>query len=240
MLLDSDQSSFGKSELCVRINRLMDTKETALQDLEAVLPCNRLEAVIIPKIESAANVPFVSRMMDALAGDRDIRIIAAVESAVGMLNIQEIAATKGRLDALVFASEDYCADLELIRTPGTAELLYPGSQLVTAAKAYGLQAIDMVHIQFRDLEGLAEECERGQEIGFTGKQAIHPNQVATIHETFSPSTKDVNFAVRVVDAYVATTARGKGVCVADGIADAPVYKWAVKILKRAEMAGMQG
>ena len=65
----------------------------------------------------------------------------------------------------------------------------------------------MVHIQFRDLEGLAEECGRGRELGFTGKQAIHPNQVATIHETFSPSTKDVDFAVQVVDAYVVITAR---------------------------------
>jgi citrate lyase subunit beta-like protein len=198
--------------------------------------------VVIPKVETAADIHFVGRMIDALAGDRDIRLIAAVESAVGMLNIREIAAVAkkdARLDALVFASEDYCADLELIRTPGAAELLYPRSQLVTAAKAYGLQALDMVHIQFRDLEGLAEECKRGRELGFTGKQAIHPNQVATIHEMFSPSTKDVDFAVRVADAYAATTAGGKGACVVDGIVvDAPVYKWAVKILKRAEMAGI--
>jgi citrate lyase subunit beta-like protein len=237
-LLDHD-TSFGKSELCVRINAL-DTREMALRDLEAILPCERLDAIVIPKVEKASDIDFVSQMMDSVSPtNRDVRIIAAVESALGMLNLREIAATQGRLDALVFASEDYCADLEAIRTPSALELLYARSQLVTTAKAYGLQAIDMVHIRFRDLEDLAEECQRGRELGFTGKQAIHPMQVETIHEAFSPSIKDVDFASRVVEKYMKTTAAGNGACVVDGIVvDFPVYKWAMKVLKRAESSGM--
>jgi len=212
-----------------------------LEDLQAVLPCDRLDAIVLPKVENASDVAFVSQMMDSLSPDnRDVRIIAAIESALGLLNLREIASSAtGRLDALVFASEDYCADLEAIRTDSATELLFARSQLVTTAKAYGLQAIDMVHIQFRDLQGLEEECQRGRELGFTGKQAIHPNQVEPIHRAFSPSKKDVNFANRVVNKYQRTTARGHGACVVDGIVvDFPVYKWALKVLKRAESSGM--
>ncbi|KAL3930861.1 MAG: hypothetical protein SGBAC_011576 [Bacillariaceae sp.] len=240
--LQNKEASFGNSELCVRINAL-DTGRLALEDLQAVLPCERLDAIVLPKVEKASDVAFVSQMMDSLSPvNRDVRIIAAIESALGLLNLREIAssgASKGRLDALVFASEDYCADLEAIRTDSATELLFARSQLITTAKAYGLQAIDMVHIQFRDLEGLEEECQRGRELGFTGKQAIHPNQVETIHRAFSPSKKDVNFANRVVEEYQKTTARGQGACVVDGIVvDSPVYKWALKVLKRAETSGV--
>jgi citrate lyase subunit beta-like protein len=237
-----DSSTFGRSEVCVRINGL-DTKELALRDLQAILPLKKVQAIVIPKVESAADVQFVSRMMDALTttSNSDIRILAAIESAVGMMNLRDIAAAcPERLDALIFASEDYCADLELIRTtPNATELLHARSQIVLAAKAYGLQAIDMVHIDFRNLNGLALECQQGREMGFTGKQAIHPIQVETIHQAFSPSRKDVDFATRVVQEYEAAIGVGKGACEVDGIAvDAPVYKWAIKILRRAEIAGM--
>ncbi|CAJ1970164.1 unnamed protein product [Cylindrotheca closterium] len=240
--LQNKGASFGNSELCVRINSL-DTGRLALEDLQSVLPCERLDAIVLPKVEKASDVAFVSQMMDSLSpANRDVRIIAAIESALGLLNLREIAATssEGRLDALVFASEDYCADLEAIRTDSATELLFARSQLVTTAKAYGLQAIDMVHIQFRDLEALEDECQRGRELGFTGKQAIHPSQVDTIHRAFSPSKKDVNFATLVVDEYQKTTAEGQGACVVDGmVVDFPVYKWAVKILKRAKNSGVK-
>lgn len=144
------------------------------------------------------------------------------------------------LDALIFASEDYCADLESIRTQKATELIYARSQLVTVAKAYGLQAIDMVHINFKNLEDLRNECQEGREMGFTGKQAIHPMQLETIHESFAPSPKDITFAQNCVREYESVTADGgKGACVVDGIVvDAPVYKWALKILKRANKAGL--
>jgi citrate lyase subunit beta-like protein len=269
-LLDTSQtfggqgrsSSLSSSELCVRINAL-DTGSLALQDLEAILPCPRLQTIVIPKVETASDIHFVSRMMDALCcrsssnDDYDyddenenqapvVRILAAIESARGLLNLREIAAAAAttthhhrRLDGLIFASEDYCADVEAIRTESAMELLFARSQLVVTAKAYGLQAIDMVHVQFRDLDALAVECQRGRELGFTGKQAIHPNQLDTIHQSFAPSSQDVEFAQRVVVAYEATTASGKGACEVNGmVVDQPVYKWAVKIMSRARAAGL--
>jgi len=235
------------TELCVRINGL-ETGKLALDDLQAVLPCASLRSIVVPKIEHASDIDFVSRIISMTTeAQRDVRILAAIESAKGLLNLQQIAQAGvggslpySYLDALIFASEDYCADLELIRTPGGAtELLYARSQLVTVAKAYGLQAIDMVHIDFKNLEDLQNECQHGREMGFTGKQAIHPVQLDTIHATFAPSPKDIAFAQNCVQEYEsATVGAGKGACVVDGIVvDAPVYKWAIKILKRATQAG---
>ena len=251
--------SFGNSELCVRVNGLHT--EHAIRDLEAVLPCPRLQTIVLPKVESRGDILFVARMIEehgrasnstntttttTTETRRDIRILAAIESAKGFLNLREIAETAaherdGRsfplVEGLVFASEDYCADVEAIRTPDARELLYARSQLVITAKAYGLQAIDMVHINFRDLDELATECEAGKQLGFTGKQAIHPSQIAVVHEQFSPSPEDAAFAARVVTAFEASEAVGRGACVVDGIVvDLPVYKRAVKICKRLQRA----
>ncbi|KAG7373766.1 malyl-CoA lyase [Nitzschia inconspicua] len=225
------------SEMCVRINGL-ETGDLALHDLEAVLRCPKLQAVVVPKVETAADIHFVQdQIQEHCTGN--VRIIAAVESAMGILNLREIAETTtvhgGKLDALVFASEDYMADMEGIRTSHGTELLYARSKLVTTAKAYGLQAIDMVHIDFRDLKALEQECLGGVQLGFTGKQAIdHPNQVPIIQQSFVPSAKDVDFATRAIQQYESSTANGVGACVVDGIVvDLPVYKWCCKIMERA-------
>ena len=241
-LVDPSQD-FGSAELCVRINGL-DTNDVALRDLEAVLPCSRLQALVVPKVENASDIVFVSRLIDSLCDNttRDVRIIAAIESAMGFMNLREIAevgTSKAKLDALVFASEDFCADIEATRTESATEMLYARSQLVMAAKAFGLQAIDMVHINFRDLDGLKVECEGGRQMGFTGKQAIHPAQIDIINELFAPSPTEIDFASRAVQDYETTAAMGKGACVVDGVVvDMPVYKWAKKIVERATKAGM--
>jgi citrate lyase subunit beta-like protein len=239
---------FGNVEVCVRINAL-ETGRLALDDLQAILVQPALQSIVVPKIESAADVDFVSRLI-SMTSERgsDVRILGAIESARGLLNLNEIAKAgtgasslpHAYLDALIFASEDYCADLELIRTVSAKEMLYARSRLVTVAKAHGMQAIDMVHIDFRNLDDLERECQEGRQMGFTGKQAIHPSQLDTIHRTFLPSAKDIEFARRCVREYEAATATaGKGACVVDGIVvDAPVYKWAVKIRNRGEKDGL--
>ena len=236
-VLDDTSLMFGTSELCVRINGLDKTNDDnlALRDLEAVLQCKRLSSIVVPKVEKVSDVCFVTEIIHA--HNRGIRILAAIESALGILNLRDIAETsvqKGYpLETLIFASEDYCADIEAIRTPHATELIFARSQLVTTAKAYSLQAIDMVHIDFKDLEGLATECKEGRQLGFTGKQAIHPHQIPCIHQSFAPSKKEMEFAETVVKEFEAAEASGKGACVVDGIVvDLPVYKWARKIISQ--------
>jgi citrate lyase subunit beta-like protein len=243
-----DKNEFGSSEVSVRINGLQNV-DLALKDLQAVLPCQSLQSIVVPKVEDTADIQFVETLIFEHCGvERDVRIIAAIESALGILNLREIVetATKihpvngsyyGRkLDALVFASEDYIADVEGIRSQHGMEMLYARSQLVTTAKAFKLQAIDMVHIDFRDIKALENECTTGKQLGFTGKQAIHPSQVSIIHQAFSPSEREVDFAKRAIHAYESSTAKGLGACVVDGIAvDLPVYKWCQKIIERVEI-----
>src|SRR5581483_4411444 len=113
-------------------------------------------------------------------------LIALIESARGVLNVAQIAAADSRLQALIFGAEDYAADVGATRTREGLEVLYARSAIVTACAAFGLQAIDLLYLDFRDLEGLRAEARRGAQLGYTGMQVIHPNQVPVVQEAFTP------------------------------------------------------
>lgn len=120
----------------------------------------------------------------------------------------------------------------LTRTPLKTELLYTRGKLVCYAKAFGLDAIDLVCIDFKDNEILFEEAEQGSQMGFTGKQAIHPNQIQTIYKAFSPSNKKVEFARKIVQGFEEHSCSGKGAFEVDGkMIDMPMLKWARGILR---------
>ncbi|KAJ1554232.1 hypothetical protein HK405_005647 [Cladochytrium tenue] len=197
-LLASDTSvASANSERAVRINAV--SSGLHLADLAAVAPSPSLDAVLIPKVESAQEVLDVLRQLDLLSPRAaSLRVMASVESARGVLAAPEIAACGDpRLDALVFAAEDYAADVGLRRTPSRLEMLYARQAVVVAARARGLQAIDLVCVDYKDMDVLRAECTEGRDFGFTGKQAIHPAQVAVIQEQFSPSAKEIEYATKV-------------------------------------------
>ncbi|KAI8867910.1 Phosphoenolpyruvate/pyruvate domain-containing protein [Ramicandelaber brevisporus] len=227
-------------ELGVRINAIGSGLE--LDDLQIVLQSRHLNVILIPKVQSARDISFVSRAIDLLAPAEtrsSIKLVASIESALGVMNIREIASADPRVDALLFAAEDYCADLGLIRSRSLKEMLYARSAVVTAAHAYGLQAIDLVCMDFKDKDVLAEECRGGRGMGFTGKQAIHPAQIETIHGEYAPSKAEIIRAKRIVDGYASSSRRGIGAFDLDGKAiDMPVVKWAEKILANASAAGI--
>ncbi|CAG8449632.1 1901_t:CDS:10 [Diversispora eburnea] len=223
----------SKSERTVRINAVGSGLE--LDDLNVMLQSKHLEGIVIPKVRSAKDIQFVSRMIDSVAPDENrskIRLIASIESALGIMNLKEIAISDPRLDALVFAAEDYCADVGLIRTPSRKEMLLARQTLVTTASAYGLQSIDLVCVDFRNDDVLIEECKEGREMGFLGKQAIHPRQIDIIQKMFLPDEQDVERAARIVYGYEQHAKKGIGAI------DLPVVKWAERILSRASSGGM--
>jgi citrate lyase beta subunit len=167
-----------------------------------------------------------------------IRMLVGVETAKGILNLKEIAEADRRLEAIIFGAEDYAASIGATRTKDAVEVLYARSALVTACAANDLQAIDMVYINFRDLEGLRAEAEQGARLGFSGKQIIHPNQVAPVQEAFTPSDEAIVYAQRVVDAFSASQKEGRGAFALDGkMIDMPLLKNAQKVLDRAKAAG---
>ncbi|KAI9009514.1 Pyruvate/Phosphoenolpyruvate kinase-like domain-containing protein [Gaertneriomyces semiglobifer] len=232
-----EQFDTGNTEKTVRINAVGSGFE--VDDLNVVLRSKHLEALVVPKVQSAKEVEFVSRMIDSITPDSsrpNIRILACIESALGIMNIREIAQSDPRVDALVFAAEDYAADVGLIRTPSRREFTYARQRVATAASAFGLQAIDMVCVDYQNPAILEDECREGREWGFTGKQAIHPKQLEIIQGIFSPSPEDIARATRIVEGYLEHSKKGIGAFNLDGkMIDTPVVKWAERLLAKAKM-----
>jgi citrate lyase beta subunit len=230
---------FGHSEKLPRINAVGSGLET--EDLQSVLPF-RPDGVVLPKIESLEQIQWASEKIEAaeLAFGwpvHSIRLLAGVETPKAILNLKDIA-SHPRLDALIFGGEDYAASIGAIRTPGAQELFYARSAVVTACAAYGLQAIDMVSIDFKDMETLRREARFGAQLGYTGKQIIHPNQVAPVQEAFTPDETAIESARQLVEAFQAYQAKGSGAFALDGrMIDMPLIKAAEGVLDRARAAG---
>ena len=190
-----------------------------------------IDVVVIPKVEKAADVQFVDLLVSQIELrmrlERRIGLEASIETALGMLNVKEIAFASPRLEALVFGIADYGASLGMpssgISGHGDGEEQYPAnrwhfplSRMVMAAKAAGLAAIDAPYGDFKDPAGLKESCQVSRALGYDGKWAIHPNQLEIVNETFTPSQEDINLAVRILQAYREADAAGEGATALDG------------------------
>lgn len=230
---------FGASEKLARINSVGSGWEQ--DDVEAVLPYHP-DGIVIPKVESFEQVEWASRIIeDAELKNgwqvNSIRILIGVETAKGILNLKEIAAHP-RLDAIIFGGEDFAASIGAVRTKDAIELLYARQAVIVACAAYDLQPIDIVTIDYKDLEALKVESQFGARLGFSGKQIIHPNQVQAVQEAFTPSAEAIEYARRIVETFEASQKEGKGAYALDGkMIDMPLLKNAQKVLARANAAG---
>ena len=230
---------FGRSEKLARINPVGSGLEAA--DILAVLPFQP-NGVVVPKVEAMEQIQWASEKVEAaeLAYGwpvHSIRLLVGVETPKAILNLKDIS-SHPRLDALIFGGEDYAASLGATRTPEALELLYARSAVVTACAAYGLQAIDMVSVDFKDLEALRREASFGVQLGYTGKQVIHPSQVAPVQEAFTPGAAAIESAQRLVEAFQVHQAEGSGAFALDGrMIDMPLVKAAQGVLERARAAG---
>jgi len=231
---------FGNSERCIRINSIGSGLEK--RDLAAAL-ATRPDSIVVPKIETAEQVKWVSDHIETyeLSSNSKIgsvRLLVGVETAKGIMNLREIASADKRLEAIIFGGEDYAASVGAVRTKSAIELLYARQATVTACAANDLQAIDIVFIDFKDNEGLRVEAEQGAGFGFSGKQVIHPNQVPVAQEAFTPSNAAIEYAKRIVESFESSQKEGKGAYALDGkMIDLPLLKNAQKVLERARAAG---
>ncbi len=197
----------------------------------------RLDAVMLPKVESAARVDDVA----ALCAERDLdpAVFALLETAAGVLHAEAIAAATAT-SAVAFGAEDLAADVGATRTDEGTEVLYAREHVLLAASAADVDAIDTVFTDFSDEAGLREETAFAVDLGYDGKMAIHPAQVAPINEAFTPAPERVAWAERVLDAREAAAAEGKGVFEVDGeMIDAPLIAQAERVVERARAAGMR-
>jgi citrate lyase subunit beta-like protein len=160
--------------------------------------------------------------------------LIGIETAKGILNLKEIA-SHPRLDAVIFGGEDFAASIGAKRTKEATELLYARQAVIVACAANDLQAIDIVTIDYKDEENLKRESEFGARLGFSGKQIIHPVQVAVVQKAFTPSEEEIAYAKRIVETFEASQKEGKGAYSLDGkMIDMPLLRNAEKVLARAK------
>lgn len=230
---------FGKSEKLARINSVGSGWEK--DDIEAVLP-QHPHGIVIPKVESFEHVEWAGKIIEAAELKygwpvNSIRVLIGVETAKGILNLKEIA-SHPRLDAIIFGGEDFAASIGATRTKDATELLYARQAVVVACSANDLQAIDMVAIDYKDLDALRVESEFGARLGFVGKQIIHPAQVEPAQTAFTPTDEAIAYAKRIVQTFEASQKEGRGAYSLDGkMIDMPLLKNAKKVLERAKAAG---
>lgn len=228
---------FKGSERMVRINQ----GERGLIDLDFIVPHN-LHVILIPKVEDAEQVRAVDGRIAGILKQRGIKdsvlLMPIVESALGAIKAYEIAKASPNVVALTIGLEDYTADLGTQRTNEGRESFWARCQVVNAAKAAGVQAIDTVFSDVADMEGLKASVLEAKGLGFEGKGCIHPRQIRPIHEAFAPAPAELEKARKIVAAFQEAEAKGLGaVSLGSKMIDPPVVKRALHVVKMAEAMG---
>jgi len=224
---------FYGAERMVRINQL----PLGLEDLRMVVNHN-VNLILLPKCESAAQVKQVNDEIKALnKNKRKIWIMPIIESALGVINSYEIAASENVV-SLAIGLEDYTADLGTQRTNEGTETFFARSQVVNSARAARVQPIDSVFSDVSDMEALKQNVLRSKALGFDGMGCIHPRQIPVIHENYAPDEKEIDKAMKIVNAFFEATEKGLGVvALGSKMIDPPVVKRAQRTIEQAIEAG---
>ena len=231
---------YGNIEMVVRINPL--STPYGRKDIEAVVKAG-VDVVRMPKTETADEVREVEAEIEKV--EKKIgcvgrtKIMAAIESALGVVNAYAIATASSRMMGIALGAEDYCANLKTQRTPEGIELLLARQTIVVAARAAGIDCIDTVFSNLNDMEGFRREVELIKKLGFDGKSIINPRQIEIVNEVFTPSQKDIDKAVAIVEALHEAARRGSGVIALNGkMIDKPVVIRAQHTIDLAIAAGV--
>ncbi len=204
---------YGKREIIVRVNAL-DTPWG--KDDVAALATSGADALLLPKVESAAMVSELEGLMRDAGAPDGLAIMCMMETPRGILNADEIAGASQRLTCLVMGTSDLVKELNAAHTPERLPVLTSLSLCVLAARAHGVAIVDGVHLDLSDDEGFAAHCRQGKDLGFDGKTLIHPKTIAVANEVFAPSEADIAQARRIIEAHAEATRQGQGVVVLDG------------------------
>lgn len=229
---------FMGAERMVRINQ----GALGMEDLDEVVPAGP-DLILIPKVETAEEVQAVYDRVQHLrlqyGLDDPVWLMPIIESALGVENAFAIASSAESLVALTIGLEDYTADLGVPRTSEGAETLYARARLVNAAHAAGVQAIDSVFSDVGDMDALLAWARSARGLGFEGMGCIHPRQIGPIHEGFSPTDKELEKALRIVEAFEDASAKGLGVVsLGSKMIDPPVVLRAQRIVEQARASGL--
>ncbi len=231
---------YGNTEMVVRINPL--NTPYGKKDIEAVVKAG-VDVIRMPKTETAEEVVEVEREIEKV--EKEIgclgrtQIMAAIESALGIVNAYAIATASKRMMGIALGAEDYSANLKTQRTPGGAELLLARETIVVAARAAGIAALDTVYSNLNDMDTFRKEVELIKTLGFDGKSIINPRQIEIVNEVFTPSEKAIEKSKVILAAIKEAEQRGSGVIAVNGkMVDRPVVLRAQRTIDLAIASGV--
>jgi citrate lyase subunit beta / citryl-CoA lyase len=204
---------YGGRELVLRVNPLDTPWGHADLAASATLP---IDAVLLPKVESADRVRLTVSLLDALGAPERLAVWCMIETPLGILQAREIAAANPRLAALVLGTSDLTKELHALSTRDRLPLITSLGLAILAARAHGLAILDGVHLDLSDQEGFALACRQGRELGFDGKTLIHPTQIGPANAAYAPSPEEIEWSRRIIAAHAEAAAAGKSVVLVDG------------------------
>ncbi len=207
------QGGYGDREILVRVNALGG--EPGRGDIAAMAQSGA-DAILLPKVESAAMVHEAEGIMAASGAPGGMAIWCMIETPLGVLHAEQIAGASDRLGGFVMGTSDLAKDLHSRHTPARLAMATSLSLCILAARAFGLAILDGVHLDLSDDEGFAASCQQGLELGFDGKTLIHPKTIEAANAVFAPSRDELAWSRKIIAAHAEAEAVGKGVVVVEG------------------------
>jgi citrate lyase subunit beta/citryl-CoA lyase len=243
--------NWGKKTRAVRINNI--ETEYAYEDIIEIVEKagEHLDLIIIPKVKAARDVWWVDTLLSQIETKlkltRRIALECLIEEVEALINAEEIARSSPRLEALIFGPGDFSASQGVrLSAIGALPGGYPGdmwhyarNKIVVAARAAGIEAVDGPYADFRNSDGYQVEAMRASVLGFVGKWAIHPSQIAIANEVYSPTPKEVDRARKLAKAYAEAEEQGLGAVAIDGVmVDAASVRILRNVIVKADLIGM--
>lgn len=234
--------TYKNIETAVRVNPL--NSPFGLLDLEAVIRAG-VDIIRLPKTDTVDDVlemeQEIADIENRIGREKKTLLLAAIESALGVVNAVDIARCSKRMMGIALGAEDFVRDLHTQRTKEGLELMAARNQILLAARAAKIGAFDSVFSDVKDKEGFMHEVEYIKGLGFDGKSLINPTQIPWLHKAFEPRQKDINWAIEVLEAAKDAKERGLGVISLDGkMVDAPIILRAEWIIDLAKASGVLG
>ncbi|HEQ9122243.1 TPA: citrate (pro-3S)-lyase subunit beta [Streptococcus pyogenes] len=231
---------YSSVETVVRVNGL---DSCGALDIEAVVLAG-VNVIRLPKTETAQDIVDVEAVIERVERENGIevgrtRMMAAIESAEGVLNARDIAKASKRLIGIALGAEDYVTNMKTRRYPDGQELFFARSMILHAARAAGIAAIDTVYSDVNNTEGFQNEVRMIKQLGFDGKSVINPRQIPLVNEIYTPTKKEIDHAKQVIWAIREAESKGSGVISLNGkMVDKPIVERAERVIALATAASV--
>lgn len=209
------------------------------EDLAAIVQ-KGIDGIVIPKVNNASEIKKIEKALANLEKKRKLKpieLMASIESAEGVVNAYSIASSSKRISSLIFGVFDLLNDLGIEYTKQTEGAKYARTKIPIDARAAGKYALDAIWQDLNDEAGLEQDCTMAKDLGYVGKTIIHPNQIQTTHRIFYPTSSEVEWAKKVIDAYASAKKKKKGATKVDGkMIDEVHFKRAQTLLQSVNLA----